>query len=189
MFYPFDTAVLVDLLLTSIIFPRIQTLAESVNDFDKKGIAFGGWSMKLLTAFWFSIIQAFWQFWHACKVHREWSLTKDRWGKGTCWRSDWEYVQMASRSFFIKNTNRGRKWKYFATSSEGFQLCHVDSHMWFVGHNMFYLTQVCLRLHIIYPLTHWCTSAIAIYLHSWGRAGCCLWLRIGWARDLQREIF
>ena len=42
MFYPFDTAVLVDLLLTSIIFPRIQTLAESVNDFDKKGIAFGG---------------------------------------------------------------------------------------------------------------------------------------------------
>ena len=53
MFYPFGTAVLVDLLLTSIIFPRIQTLAESVNDFDKKGIAFGGWSMKLLTAIFF----------------------------------------------------------------------------------------------------------------------------------------
>ena len=46
MFYSFGTAILVDLLLTTIIFPRIQTLAESLKDFDKKGIAFEGESCK-----------------------------------------------------------------------------------------------------------------------------------------------
>ena len=74
MLYPFGTAILVDLFFTSITFPRIQTLAESVKDSDKKGIAFGGWSMKILTAFWL-IIQA---FWHPCKVHKGWRLTEDQ---------------------------------------------------------------------------------------------------------------
>ena len=155
MFYPFGTAILVDLLLTSIIFPRIQTfIAESVKDSDRRGIILHlegeSWKSWQLLIYHHPSILGCMQSSLRMETDRKSMRKRDM-------LTIWLRISANGVKIFLRYTNWGRKWKYFATSSEGLQLCHVDSHMWFVGHNMFYLTQVCLRLHIIYRLrlTHW----------------------------------